>query len=135
MRLANPGRLVTIRQRHCAIAAVVADRNDVLDRRPPQHECWDRARQQPHQNSEFEDDTVPQMKRFARPRGAYRYETCPGERNKNRYEDDRVRPVGVVGWMESRCWVGGSGHPFVMEAERDGEGDYGREVDDENGDA
>ena len=56
------------------------------------------------------------MKRLARPSRAHSNEKRPYEREQDGSKDNWVRPIGVLGRFESRCWVGDPGNPSVVEA-------------------
>ena len=75
------------------------------------------------------------MERLARPRWADSDEPGPEKGDQDGSEHDAVGPVGMIDRLERGGRVGGAGDPFAVEAERDGEGDYGCEVDGEDGDA
>lgn len=135
MRHAHPRHLIPIHKRHAAHIASVADRDQILETRLPQRQCWNRTCQQPHQTDDFESDIVPQMKRLARPGRADSDEASPRERDQDGSKDNWVRPVRMLAWFEGRCGVGGAGDPFVVETEGDREGDYGYDVEDEYNDA
>ena len=75
------------------------------------------------------------MKCPARPRRANGGETSPCERDHNGSKYNQISPVVVHFRLERGCGVGSAGDPFVVEIESDGNGDYGCDVESENGDA
>ena len=74
------------------------------------------------------------MERPARPSGAHSDETGPHQRDNDGGKDNRVRPVGMLDWVQRSCRIGSFGYPFVVETKGDDEGNGGCKVEDENGD-
>lgn len=72
------------------------------------------------------------MKRLSCPSRADGDGTSPDKRDQDGSKDNWVRPVGMLGWLEGGCWVGGAGDPLVVETDGNEEDDYGCEVESEN---